>query len=322
MVLTPPLRTEGKTCTRLGDIAHDAIIGKQPRDVVISSKDNHLRVHRPSLEEHVLMTPRSASGSDPIIEALEAGTGHGALTLHLAKAVHAANAEAQFSEPGNGHPSFLTKGGLRAVIHTVEVSQKHSEHAMKIVRTFRRGMYMRDLRFHVGDVSDWIDRQMSTRGADPFLTHALLDLPSSHTHLEKVTFALHVDGKLVVFNPSITQINKAIELVRSRRLPLQLERVVEVGPAMTGGRVWDVRFVKPRALTNVLNKTKSVDRSGEDDRAADNEDRLNSKGFIYESSANEDERYELVCRPKAGDRISGGGFVALWSKNKTRKYGQ
>ncbi|KAI4287826.1 MAG: hypothetical protein L6R35_002918 [Caloplaca aegaea] len=163
---------------------------------------------------------------------------------------------------------------------------------------------------------------MSTRGADPFLTHALLDLPSSHTHLEKVTFALHVDGKLVVFNPSITQINKAIELVRSRRLPLQLERVVEVGPAMTGGRVWDIRFVKPRALTNVLNKTKSVDRSGEDDRAADKEDRLNSKGFIYESSANEDEGYELVCRPKAGDRISGGGFVALWSKNKTRNYGQ
>ncbi|KAL9014942.1 MAG: hypothetical protein Q9173_000447 [Seirophora scorigena] len=266
--------------------------------------------------------PGPASGSEPVIEVLEAGTGHGALTLHLAKAIHAANAEGQFSESDNGHPSHSTNVRHRAVIHTVEVLQKHSEHAMKIARTFRRGMYMRDLHFHVADISDWVDRQMSTRGRDPFLTHALLDLPSSYTHLEKIAPALHVDGKLVIFNPSITQINKAIELVKSRRLPLQLERVVEVGPAMTGGRVWDIRFVKPRALTNVLNEKKSVATGRDDGQAAGNGDGVDNNRFIHEGSANNDEGYELVCRPKAGDRVSGGGFVALWSKNRTRKDGQ
>ncbi|KAI4093932.1 MAG: hypothetical protein LQ344_002530 [Seirophora lacunosa] len=266
--------------------------------------------------------PGTASGSEPVIEVLEAGTGHGSLTLHLAKAIHAANAEGQFSESDNGHPNHSTNGRHRAVIHTVEVSQKHSEHAMKIARTFRRGMYMRDLRFHVADVSDWVDRQMSTRGRDPFLTHAILDLPSSYTHLEKIAHALHVDGKLVLFNPSITQINKAIELAKSRRLPLQLERVVEVGPAMTGGRVWDVRFFKPRALTNLLNEKKSVARGRDDGQAASNGDGVDNNRFIHEGSANDNEGYELVCRPKAGNLVSGGGFIALWSKIRICKDGR
>lgn len=56
--MTVPLCAEGRTITRLGNIEHSSIIGKQPRDVVISSKGKPLRVHAPTLEEYIVLTPR------------------------------------------------------------------------------------------------------------------------------------------------------------------------------------------------------------------------------------------------------------------------
>ena len=189
----------------------------------------------------------------------------------------------------------------RAIIYTIDVSSKYSEHAAKIINGFRRSMYTRDVQFHVGNVSVWLDQQMDSRDQTPFLSHVILDLPSSYTHVEKAVSALHVNGKLVLFNPSITQIISAIELVKVRRLPLQLERVVEVGLAMTGGRIWDVRRTKPRALTREVDEGMTSATDADDDGIFDN-----------------NEGWKTVCKPKIGDRISAGGFVALWSKNKTR----
>ncbi|KAL8939336.1 MAG: hypothetical protein Q9211_002790, partial [Gyalolechia sp. 1 TL-2023] len=259
---------------------------------------------------------QSALCSDPptqTLEILEAGTGHGALTLHLARAIHAANSGWERSTSGNGQT--LTPASElehRAIIHTVDESSRYSEHAVKIVSGFRRGMYMRDIEFHVGDVSVWIEQQMAARDQSPFLSHVVLDLPSSYSHVERAVSALHVDGKLVLFNPSITQINAAVELVKAQKLPLQLERVVEVGPAMTGGRIWDVRFVKPRALTKEVNNRSTLTTEINDDQSA-------SKEWDDKGSLDSDEGMQMVCKPKIGDRISGGGFVALWSRNRTRE---
>lgn len=202
------------------------------------------------------------------------------------------------------------------------MSPKYSEHAAKIVRGFRQGLYMRDIEFHIGDVSEWIDRQKSIRDMRNLLSHALLDLPSSHSYVEKVASALRVDGKLVVFNPSITQINSAIQLVKTKRLPLQLERVVEVGHAMTGGRIWDVRFVKPRILTKRLNVKQTAAAVGDSERAVGTGEDLDARAVDDDDSVMDEEGYEMVCRPKVGGRTSGGGFVALWSKNRTREDGQ
>lgn len=58
LALTAPLHVKGQTSTRAGQVDHDTIIGKQPRDVIISSKNRELRVHIPTLEEYVVMTPR------------------------------------------------------------------------------------------------------------------------------------------------------------------------------------------------------------------------------------------------------------------------
>lgn len=298
-------------------------------------------------------------GSDPAIQILEAGTGHGGLTLHLARAIHAANAGISPLPRKEGHASrtdqsksptaiwryakTLTVGSLsrifgsgngskvtkardpwrRAVVHTIDVSSKYSELATKTVSGFRRGMYLRDIEFYVSSVSEWIDQQMQSRSQRPFLSHAILDLPSSHSYIEGTANALQVDGKLLVFNPSITQINSVVELVKSKRLPLQLEKVVETGPAMTGGRPWNVRFLKPRALIKGVDDQKTPDTGTADPPVIDDEGRNRSNKAKKEDNLDDDdddddEGWEMVCRPKPGDRISGGGFVALWSKNRTR----
>lgn len=292
------------------------------------------------------------SGNQPAIEILEAGTGHGALTLHLARAIHAAKvgAPSTIGQPESwpsllqrvksfavGSLAYLIGGkaiglypgrsvteqrrmGCHALVHTVDVSSKHSQHAAKIVKGFRRGMYARDVDFAISDVSGWIEREMHNRNWNPFLSHVFLDLPSTHTHVEKIVSALRVDGKLLVFNPSITQINSTIERIKSKRLPLQLEKVVEIGPGMTGGRIWDVRFVKPRVLIKEGNERAAMASDAREDQGfgeGGSTDRIVVEG--EDEPSTDDEGMEIVCRPKVGERMRGGGFIALWSRNKTGK---
>ena len=188
-------------------------------------------------------TSQLHSANSPI-EILEAGTGHGALTLYLARAIHAANLPLQerraasalaltdekssvlqldgpIKEPVGLPPSMGDVPGpdsasdsmryRHATIHSLDISPKHSEHATKIVQGFRRGLYSNDVKIHIGDLSDWVDRQRTlypSNNAEPadsaFLSHILLDLPSSHDYATKIASVLHVDGNLVVFTPSIT----------------------------------------------------------------------------------------------------------------------
>ncbi len=281
------------------------------------------------------------------MEVLEAGTGHGSLTLHLARAVHAANvgirlaanyprsprefwqyarslAVGSFSRLFADHtPASYVDQSLqampRAIVHTVDVSSKYSQHAAKIVGGFRRGMYLRNVDFHVGNVSEWIEQQMHARGPRPFLSHVLLDLPSSHNHVGTAASALHVNGKLLVFNPSITQINSAVQYIKAKRLPLQLERVVEVGPSMTGGRIWDVRFAKPRALIKKVDENVTFAKCANADQAVKDDAKASCLDDGEEEQPHDQQSFEIVCRPKSGARISGGGFVALWSRNRTRQ---
>lgn len=56
--LTSPLGMQTRTTTRLGNVDHKHIIGKKIRDVVVSSKGKELRLHAPTLDEYIVMTPR------------------------------------------------------------------------------------------------------------------------------------------------------------------------------------------------------------------------------------------------------------------------
>ena len=130
----------------------------------------------------------------------------------------------------------------QAVIHTLDVSSKHSKHAEQIVKGFRQGLYADNVAFHVGDVSQWIDEQVCRRRLGPdekaFLSHIVLDMPSSSHHVEKAASVLHTDGNLLAFNPSVTQIISIVKIVKQLHLPLVLKSVLELGLNVSGGKDW------------------------------------------------------------------------------------
>ncbi|KAF2837898.1 hypothetical protein M501DRAFT_1006398 [Patellaria atrata CBS 101060] len=370
-ILTKPLKASKTIQTHRGIISHDSIINKRIRDVVTSNKGAVYRIHKPTLAEYVRLTPRlvtpiypgdanlivslldihvdpptDLNTGEPCLEILEAGTGHGALTLHLARAVHAANPPLppaasrdtlEYNSPMSASDSpeiklvddakndverHIAEGKLletwkqdrRAVIHTLDVSEKYSQHACKIVGGFRRGMYRRNVEFNVGDVSEWVEEQFLRRqDLSPFLTHAFLDLPSAESHLKSVSEAVRIDGFVAVFAPSISQISECVELIRRKKLPLAMDQVVELGSSVNA-RQWDVRAVRPRAAMNKEAEKKTF-TSVEDDTANHSDSEapsLNPKPASGET--NRDENWSMVCRPKVGERIVGGGFLALWRK--------
>jgi tRNA (adenine57-N1/adenine58-N1)-methyltransferase len=276
-------------------------------------------------------TPSEALRTEPPLEILEAGTGHGALTLHLSRAIHAANPPrprappiVEQEEPEDAvylgesmadlhhTASESWKGNRRAIVHTLDISGKHSKHAKKIVEGFKGGMYAANIDFHVGDVSDWIAEQKAARQTDePFLSHVFLDLPNAEHHLTNVAPALRVNGMLAIFNPSITQIADCVEAIREQKMPYLLDQVIELGAGTI--REWDVRAVRPRATMKKAQVPDSTESSSEEavdpvDGQAVRDDEL------AKSMAEAEEKWAMVCRPKAGQQVVGGGFLGLWRR--------
>lgn len=262
--------------------------------------------------------------SEPPLEILEAGTGHGALTLHLSRAIHAANPPipraapiVEEEEPEDAvylgesmedmdqTASELWKKNRRAILHTLDISDKHSKHAKKIVEGFREGIYAGNVDFHAGDVSDWIANQKAARKTEkPFLSHVFLDLPNANHHLVNVAPALHVNGLLGIFNPSITQIAECVEAIREQKMPYLLDQVVELGASTI--REWDVRAVRPRAsIKTPISGGEAID-TDEVQAARDEE--------MVKDLAQTEEKWAMICRPKAGQQVVGGGFLGLWRR--------
>lgn len=318
------------------------------------------------LDIHVSHRDLTVEGST-MLEILEAGTGHGGLTLHLARAIHAANlppprknrtvtsVQEKNSPSAKSLPNTRISGSeleipiaditedsetriddaelishRQAVIHSLDISPSHLHHAKKLVEGFRHGQYADDVEFYVGEVSAWIDQQLIQRGLHShgikdkaFLSHVILDLPGSQSHLEKAASVLHVNGTLIVFNPSITQIIACVKEIKLNMLPLELDRVLEVDQGMVGGREWDVRAMKPRALARAeaekkVNLEEEFAPTGASNQAMteDGEDLgigANQNDTIKELAKEEIEWY-MVCRPKFTERWSGGGFVGVWKK--------
>ncbi|KAL0932960.1 tRNA (adenine-N(1)-)-methyltransferase [Colletotrichum truncatum] len=249
----------------------------------------------------------------------------GALTLHLARAIHGANppvppqlrealCTAQYekytlprkvvteddaldyahgphalelSEPELASLHEKHMSSRRAILHTLDVNPTSSRVAHGLVRHFRRAQYLLDVDFHVSTIRSYLSSRLAQNGGEPFLSHVILDLPASQDHADTAVQALQLGGKMVVFYPSITQILDFVVWVKETNQPLALDRVVELQTSTSngdvgfrdglGGRHWDVKVVDIRKATN----------SGE-------------KG--------------VVCRPKVGTLVVGGGFLAVFSK--------
>jgi hypothetical protein len=125
-----------------------------------------------------------------------------------------------------------------------------------------------------------------------------------------------------------------VEVVREKRLPFVLEKVLEVGTSVgVGGKEWDVRSVKPRARVKAeaLAKQKAAESQGKESQEIAEgglgasleaeQHEVDSTGAVntVESkaelpAASDDSGWEMVCRPKVGLRIEGGGFIGLWRR--------
>ncbi|KAK5999645.1 hypothetical protein QM012_005302 [Aureobasidium pullulans] len=357
IIVTKPLNPANKISTHKGDISHADIIGKSPRDLVTSSAGHEYRIHTITLAEYVSLTRRlvtpiypadanlivslfdlhpSAADDAEKIELLEAGTGHGALTLHLSRAIHGANTQVPKSDSTSkgeeDHPITESDSGenqsendsaldawkasRKAVIHTIDISSKYSKHAAKIVSGFRHGVYANNVDFHVGDVSEWIKSEHVRRSSEePFLTHAFLDLPATHDHLPAVASALKKDGTLIIFNPSITQILDCIQKIKRQNIPLFLDQTLELGNnGSSGGKPWDLRAVKPRASSKNQPIEVSSDSAQSPGSDSPDESITRDPAQTLKETTPEDANWTFVCRPKVGERITGGGFLGVFRK--------
>lgn len=199
------------------------------------------------------------------------------------------------------------KNNRRAIIHTLDISSKHSKHAKKIVEGFRGGMYSGNVDFHVGDVSEWIAKQKVARKTEePFLTHVFLDLPNAEKHLTNVAPVLHVNGMLAVFNPSITQIADCVEAIREQKMPYLLDQVIELGAGTI--REWDVRAVRPRATMKKTEEKQPPESSGAEE-VDTTEGEAARDVELAKDLAQTEEKWAMVCRPKAGQQVVGGGYI-------------
>lgn len=279
---------------------HATPIYPHDANTIVSLLD--LNPSRPGEEDH----DDDQGHSTPVFEIFEAGTGMGSLTLHIARAIHAANpplppslrrdiCEAKFRPESN--PSLtrvdlnpdaeealdLYRASRRAVLHTLDQKPKHTHAAYRLIRNFRRAQYLPSIDFHIGSIDEYLSERLAKSGGQPFLSRAILDLPSAHENAERVIEALLPNGILILFKPSISQIGDFQKWSTENRQPIRLEKVLELPVSTTsdgvhdagGGRHWDVKTVLPRA------------------------------------SQGGDGKLVQVMRPKVGERIAGGGFVAI-----------
>lgn len=275
--------------------------------------------------------PGEIGAEEDRLEIFEAGTGHGALTLNLARAIHAANtaAPARFENPtavfsnttANETSQYKAwRESRRAVIHTLDVSEAHSKHAEKVVQNFRHGMYTGDIDFHTGGITEYIEERLKGTSSEPFLQYAILDLPAIEDYFDILARAIKPNGMLLTFCPSITQITSVVmKLKAENKSSLWLEKVVEIGAGVgVGGKDWDVRPVKPRSLV------KAEVAAAEHSEVIPEAIRHIVGAAEKRASSSTDDSWSMVCRPRAGSKVSGGGFVAVWRRmadsSKTFKF--
>lgn len=219
----------------------------------------------------------------------------------------------------------------RAILHTIDNNKKRSKDAQKVVEWFRRGLYSDNVQFHCGSVQDFLrgpTDDVSTASTPKLMyNHIILDLPDSYREMALAASRLKVDGCLLLWVPSITQLLTAVQLVRNEGLPLFLDRVVEVGQGMSGGRLWDVRSTRIRQFDRQAKALQPADE-GRDELLELTDDSQTFKASDEEQGdahgddpavASVDTEIvgeAIVCRPKVGERTIGGGFIGLWRRKR------
>ena len=127
-----------------------------------------------------------------------------------------------------------------------------------------------------------------------------------------------MDGILVVFNPSITQIGESLKRVKSANIPLYLDSVLELGfNGSTGGREWDLRPVRPRAASpsrasDQLAEERHSEDGSTDEGAELSRDEEQDPAALQAAASD----FSYICRPKVWERTVGGGFLGVFRKTR------
>jgi len=180
-----------------GSLAHGGIIGAAPGSLLRSTTNSRLVALRPRLCDYVLKMPRGSQliypkDLGPMIHwgdvapghtVIEAGTGSGALTLALLRAV-----------------------GPGGRVITVERRDDHRDHATRIISRFHGGL-PDNLTILEGDVCEVFD---SHRGTD----RLMLDIPEPWSAVEAAGGKLAAGAVVCAYVPTVPQIQRLTDALR------------------------------------------------------------------------------------------------------------
>lgn len=209
--------------SHLGRLPHDQIIGVPEGSSVVSEKGSRLIVLRPRFFDYILKMKRGAQvvypkDIGPILiygdispgsRVLEAGTGSGALTMALLRAV-----------------------GPAGLVVSVERREDHAEHARQAIERFF-GSLPANLDLRVGDVEDMVSEVQPDR--------LVLDLPQPWDVVDAAVKSLQGGGVFVAYVPTVPQMQQTVEALRAS------DAFVELMSFEAFLRTWNVdgRSVRP-----------------------------------------------------------------------------
>lgn len=215
------LEKGSKLGSNSGFIAHDAIQGCHAGTVLRTSLGIPMLIRRPSLEEFTLFMkrgpaiayPKDASAMLMMMDVnegdcvLESGSGSGAMSLFLSRAV-----------------------GSSGSVLSVEVRADHHRRAVLNYERWRSSWRLRsgnewpeNVHFHLGDLTN-----AAPSLAGRSFNSVALDMINPHLALPTVVPHLHTGGVCAIYQANVTQIIDLMEGLRCSTLPLVCERVVEV----------------------------------------------------------------------------------------------
>ncbi|MEE8407491.1 MAG: tRNA (adenine-N1)-methyltransferase [Acidimicrobiia bacterium] len=207
-----------------GSVPHDALIGAEDGSWVEASTGTMLLVLRPRLADYILKMKRSAqivypkdlgpiivyADIGPGMTVVEGGTGSGALTLGLSRAV-----------------------GPGGRVISVEIREDHGAHARKAIERWH-GEIPENIALRFGDVAEVVAEVAPER--------IVLDLPEPWHVLETASGHQPSGGVLCAYLPTVPQVQTTVE--RARELGTFAE--IEVKEFLV--RDWNVtgRSVRPK----------------------------------------------------------------------------
>jgi len=213
----------GNFHSHLGRLSHAAIIGVEEGSSVFSEKGSRLVVLRPRFFDYILKMKRGAQvvypkDIGPILVyadigpgslVLEAGTGSGALTMALVRAV-----------------------GPTGRVVSVERRADHADHARQAIDRFFGGLPA-SLELRVGDVEDVVSEVQPDR--------IVLDLPQPWDVVDAAVISLQGGGVFCSYVPTVPQMQQTVETLRASGA------FIELASFETFLRTWNVdgRSVRP-----------------------------------------------------------------------------